>query len=74
MYPRWVHRAPHIGPVLCLTAEEEAQLHADYAADQQRQADEAAALAKAEKERSDAEALARAEVIKAEQKAAKSKQ
>jgi hypothetical protein len=73
MYPRWVQRAPHIGHVLCHSAEEEAQLLGDYAAEQKAAAKETEAAERAAKEAADAEAIARAEAIKAEQKAAKSK-
>jgi hypothetical protein len=33
-YPKWVQRAPDIGPVLCLTAEEEKRVLAEWEAEQ----------------------------------------
>jgi hypothetical protein len=33
-YPKWVQRAPDIGPVLCLTAEEEKRVLAEWEVEQ----------------------------------------
>lgn len=46
-YPKWVQRAPHIGPVLCSNAKEEEKLLEDWAEEQLEAAQEAAAQAKA---------------------------
>lgn len=47
-YPKWVQRAPHIGPVLCRNKAEEDQLLADWHAEQEAEARKAAEAAEAE--------------------------
>lgn len=47
-YPKWVQRAPHVGPVLCLTAAEEKHMLDDWNAEQVKAAEEAKAKAEAE--------------------------
>lgn len=50
-YPKWVPRAPHVGPVLCQDEVEEKQLLDDWATEQK-------AAAKAAKAEADAAAKA----------------
>lgn len=47
-FPKWVQRAPYIGPVLILNAKEEQQLITDWDAEQLAKAEEDAASAKAD--------------------------
>ena len=47
-YPKWITRAPGIGPVLVTSAAEEKQLLDDWDAEQVAKAEEAAAAAKAD--------------------------
>jgi hypothetical protein len=46
MYPKWITRAPGIGPVLVQDEKEEKQLREDWDAEQLALAEEAAAEAK----------------------------
>jgi len=48
MYPKWITRAPGIGPVLVQDETEEKQLREDWDAEQLALAEEAAAQAKAD--------------------------
>lgn len=48
MYPKWITRAPGIGPVLVQDEKEEKQLRGDWDAEQLALAEEAAAQAKAD--------------------------
>lgn len=59
IYPKWVQRAPHIGPVLCLNAAEEKKLLDDWDAEQLAVAQEAAAAA----EQLAKDAKAQAEIV-----------
>jgi len=47
MYPKWITRAPGIGPVLVLSEKEEKQLLEDWEVEQLELAEKAAAEAKA---------------------------
>lgn len=55
-YPKWVQRAPYIGPVLCTTAAEEKQLLGDWETEQVKAAEEAKTKAEAEAKEAKAEA------------------
>lgn len=57
-YPKWIQRAPHVGPVLCASEDEEKQLQADWKAELEANAKEAAAA----KAKADAEAKEQAEL------------
>lgn len=70
-YPKWVQRAPHIGAVLCLDADEEQKLLADWKAERAAAAKTAAEADAAEQALRDAEVLAAAEQVKAKHAKAK---
>lgn len=56
VYPAWVQRAPHIGPVLCQNAAEEKKLMDDWNAEQLVQAEAATEAAEADAEAAKQEA------------------
>lgn len=55
-YPKWVQRAPDIGPVLCLTPEDEKQLLDDWNGAALKEAEDALAKAQASAAEAKAEA------------------